>query len=103
MLITIAAIRIPLIQMNSRTAARDENVERACGFVATAAADGAELAVLPEMFHGEFFPQYRYYRYMDAEPDTGCPLHLLEVWEGNHPPGRSCRVSRVTITPAQLR
>ena len=32
----------------------------------------AELAVLPEMFHCEYFPQYRDYRYMDyAEPDTG--------------------------------
>jgi N-carbamoylputrescine amidase len=72
MMITIAAMRISLIQMNSRTAARDENVRRACEFIAKAAADGAELAVLPEMFHCEYFPQYRDYRYMDyAEPDTG--------------------------------
>src|SRR5215470_4208855 len=72
MLITIAAMRISLIQMNSQTAARDENVQRACGFIAAAAADGAEMAVLPEMFHCEYFPQYRDYRYMDyAEPDTG--------------------------------
>jgi N-carbamoylputrescine amidase len=58
--------------MNSRTAAREEDVQRACGFIAKAATDGAELVILPEMFHGKYFPQYRDYRYMDyAEPDTG--------------------------------
>src|ERR1043165_846732 len=65
-------MRISLIQMNSRAAARDENVDRACRFIAQAAAEGAEIAVLPEMFHCEYFPQYRDYKYMDyAEPDTG--------------------------------
>ena len=58
--------------MNSRTAAREEDVQRACGFIAKATTDGAELVILPEMFHCEYFPQYRDYRYMDyAEPDTG--------------------------------
>jgi N-carbamoylputrescine amidase len=58
--------------MNSRAAARDENVERACTFVSEAAAAGANLIVLPEFFNCEYFPQYRDYRYMDyAEPDTG--------------------------------
>ena len=65
-------MRISLIQMNSRAAARDDNVDRACRFIAQAAAAGAEIAVLPEMFHCEYFPQYRDYKYMDyAEPDTG--------------------------------
>lgn len=58
--------------MNSRAAARDENVHRASEFVSQAAADGAELVVLPELFHCEYFPQYRDYKYMDyAEPATG--------------------------------
>jgi N-carbamoylputrescine amidase len=58
--------------MNSRAASRDENVHRASQFVSQAAADGAELVVLPELFHVEYFPQYRDYKYMDyAEPDTG--------------------------------
>jgi N-carbamoylputrescine amidase len=58
--------------MNSRAAARAENVDRACGFVAQAAEAGARLIVLPEFFHCEYFPQFRDYRYMDyAEPDTG--------------------------------
>jgi N-carbamoylputrescine amidase len=63
---------LALIQMNSRTAARDENLDRACHFIAEAAATGARLIVLPEFFHCEYFPQFRDYRYMDyAEADTG--------------------------------
>lgn len=58
--------------MNSRTAARDENLERACHFISQAAAAGARLIVLPEFFHCEYFPQFRDYRYMDyAETETG--------------------------------
>ncbi len=65
-------MRIALIQMNSRTQARDENVERACEFIDRAAAAKADLVVLPEFFNNEYFPQYRDYRYMDyAEPDNG--------------------------------
>lgn len=65
-------MRLTLIQMNSRTASRDENVARACGFVDEAAAEGAELVVLPEFFHNEYFPQYRDARYMDyAESADG--------------------------------
>jgi predicted amidohydrolase len=65
-------MRISLIQMNSRTASRDENVERACGFIDQASSAGAELAVLPEFFNNEYFPQYRDYRYMDyAEAEDG--------------------------------
>jgi predicted amidohydrolase len=49
-------MRLSLIQMTSRTAARDENVERACNFIFRAAADGANLIVLPEFFNCEYFP-----------------------------------------------
>jgi len=56
------AMRVALIQMNSRTAARDENVARACAFVDEAAGRGAEVAILPEFFNVEYFPQYRDYR-----------------------------------------
>jgi predicted amidohydrolase len=81
-------MRICLIQMNSRAAARDENVNRASQFITRAAADGAELVVLPEFFHCEYFPQYRDYKYMDyAEPDTGyttCRMRslaaALNIW-----------------------
>jgi predicted amidohydrolase len=65
-------MRLALIQMNSRTANREENVERACQFVARAAGAGAEFIVLPEFFNCEYFPQYRDYRYMDyAETEDG--------------------------------
>jgi len=65
-------MRVALIQMNSRTAARDENVARAGQFIAEAARQKAELVVLPEFFNNEYFPQYRDYRYMDyAETDEG--------------------------------
>jgi len=65
-------MRISLIQMNSRANCLEGNVERACGFVARAAGDKAELVVLPEFFNREYFPQYRDYKYMDyAEDDDG--------------------------------
>ncbi|HWU37973.1 MAG TPA: carbon-nitrogen hydrolase family protein [Candidatus Acidoferrum sp.] len=65
-------MRLALIQMNSHTAARDENVARACVFIDEAARQKADLVVLPEFFNVEYFPQYRDYRYMDyAETDDG--------------------------------
>ncbi len=65
-------MRISLVQMNSRTAARDENVERACQYIADAARAKPDLIVLPEFFNNEYFPQYRDLRYMDyAETDDG--------------------------------
>ena len=65
-------MRIALIQMNSRTAARDENVGRACDFISQAARDKADIVVLPEFYNNEYFPQYRDYRYMDyAEAEDG--------------------------------
>ncbi|HTX53245.1 MAG TPA: carbon-nitrogen hydrolase family protein [Candidatus Baltobacteraceae bacterium] len=65
-------MRISVVQMNSRTAARDENVARACAFIDEAAKARPDLVVLPEFFNVEYFPQFRDYRYMDyAEPDDG--------------------------------
>src|SRR5260370_18780691 len=65
-------MRLTLIQMNSRTAARDENVERACAFIGKAAEAGSDLVVLPEFFNNEYFPQFRDARYMEyAETEDG--------------------------------
>jgi len=65
-------MRLTLIQMNSRSAARDENVERACAFIGQAAEAESDLVVLPEFFNNEYFPQYRDARYMEyAETDDG--------------------------------
>jgi predicted amidohydrolase len=58
-------MRLALVQMNSRAGSAEENVERACEFITRAAMEKAELAVLPEFFNHEYFPQYRDYRYMD--------------------------------------
>lgn len=65
-------MRVTLIQMNSRTASRNDNVERAGAFVDEAAKQHPDLIVLPEFFNTEYFPQFRDYRYMDyAEPEDG--------------------------------
>ena len=65
-------MRLTLVQMNSRTAARDENVERACAFIGQAAETGCDLVVLPEFFNNEYFPQFRDARYMEyAETEDG--------------------------------
>ena len=73
--------------MNSRAAARDENVERACTFVSRAAEAGAALIVLPEFFNCEYFPQYRDYKYMDyAETEGGFDDHAY-AGSGAETPG----------------
>ncbi len=65
-------MRLALIQMNSRTASRDDNVARACAFVDEAVRENPDIVVLPEFFNTEYFPQYRDYRYMDyAEAEDG--------------------------------
>jgi N-carbamoylputrescine amidase len=65
-------MRLSLIQMNSRTGARDENVARACAFVDEAARQNPDIVILPEFFNTEYFPQYRDYGYMKyAEPEDG--------------------------------
>lgn len=80
-----SAMRLSLIQMNSRAAARDENVDRACHFISRAAADGGRLIVLPEFFNCEYFPQFRDYRYMDyAEPDTGPTTQRMRAAAKQH-------------------
>ena len=78
-------MRLALIQMNSRAAARDENVDRACAFIAQAAGAGAGLVVLPEFFNCEYFPQFRDYQYMDyAEPDTGPTTQRMRAAAAEH-------------------
>ena len=49
-------MRIALIQMNSRTASRDENVERASRFIRDGCKEKPDIVVLPEFFHNEYFP-----------------------------------------------
>ena len=78
-------MRVALIQMNSRAAARDENVDRACEFIAEAAHQKAEIVVLPEFFNNEYFPQYRDARYMDyAEADDGYTQTRMKAQARRH-------------------
>ncbi len=78
-------MRVALIQMNSRTAERDENVERACAFVDEAAAQRPDIVVLPEFFNVEYFPQYRDYRYLDyAEPEDGYTQSRMKAKARQH-------------------
>jgi N-carbamoylputrescine amidase len=78
-------MRITLIQMNSKTAARDENVARACAFIDEAAQTQPEIIVLPEFFNMEYFPQFRDYRYMDyAEPEDGYTQTLIKAKAKEH-------------------
>jgi len=58
--------------MNSRTASRDDNVDRACQLIDEAARGKPDIVLLPEFFNNEYFPQYRDYRYMEyAETEDG--------------------------------
>lgn len=83
--VTEGSLRLALIQMNSRAAARDENVDRACAFIDQAAAGGAQLIVLPEFFNCEYFPQYRDYRYMDyAEHESGPTTERMRAQARKH-------------------
>jgi len=78
-------MRLALIQMNSRAAARDENVDRACEFIAEAAHQKAEIVVLPEFFNNEYFPQYRDASYMDyAEADDGYTQTRMKAQARRH-------------------
>ena len=65
-------MRISLIQMNSRANCLEGNVERACAFIARAATENADLAVLPERAAQQMGLVDRDYKYMDyAETDDG--------------------------------
>ena len=73
-----ARLQLALIQMNSHANALQENVARACAFVAEAGASGAELVVLPEFFNTEYFCQYWDFQYFAyAEPADGYTLSAM--------------------------
>jgi N-carbamoylputrescine amidase len=65
------SIRLGLVQMNC-SAERKVNLDRAEGFVREAARRGAQIVLLPEVFHEFFFIIYRDMKYFDrAEPIPG--------------------------------
>lgn len=65
------AVRLGLIQMNC-SAERKVNLDRAEGFIREAAQRGAQIVLLPELFHEFFFITYLDMKYFDAaEPIPG--------------------------------
>jgi len=71
-------MRIAVAQMTSQTDAKDKNIARATDLVSMAAADRADLVVIPEFFNVEYFAQHRDYRYLDyAEPINGPSISAI--------------------------
>ena len=72
-------MRIALIQMNSKEADRDSNVDKACKLVEEAIQNRPDVIVLPEFFNTEYFPQYRDYKYIQyAEKDDGHTISRMK-------------------------
>lgn len=72
------ALRLGMIQMNSKAKDRDHNVDTAVQYIEDAASRGAELVVLPEFFNTEYFAQYWDYSYFAyAEPDDGYTITTI--------------------------
>ncbi len=72
-------MRVAAIQMQSVPNDTSRNVKRAQQLLQEAAARGVDLAVLPELFNTEYFPQERqdiYFEY--AEPLTGPSLSAIQ-------------------------
>jgi len=64
-------IRLAVVQM-ACNAERDENLDKAEGYVRQAAAEGATLILLPELFEGVYFPQVEREAYFAlAQPVEG--------------------------------
>jgi N-carbamoylputrescine amidase len=78
-------MRISLIQMNSKEADRDYNVDKACKLVEETIPCRPDLIVLPEFFNNEYFPQYRDYKYIHyAEKDDGYTLSRMKELSRKH-------------------
>jgi N-carbamoylputrescine amidase len=70
-------MKIASLQMRSTTDLKD-NVRRACDYIHQAAAEGAQLIVLPEFFNTIYFAQYwdKSYHAL-AEPEDGYTLETI--------------------------
>ncbi|GAA5234310.1 carbon-nitrogen hydrolase family protein [Verticiella sediminum] len=77
-------MRIASVQMCSSTDVQ-RNVARACEYIAQAAAEGAELVVLPEFFNTIFFAQYQDPAYHAlAEPEDGPTVNAVRTAAQRH-------------------
>ncbi|MFC7069133.1 carbon-nitrogen family hydrolase [Halobaculum lipolyticum] len=75
-------MKLALAQIDVRAADRDGNVERALDAIARAAADGADLVALPELWNVGYFAFEAYER--RAEPLTGPTLTRLREAAREH-------------------
>jgi predicted amidohydrolase len=80
-------MRIAVAQMVSHSDAKDRNIKRGVELISQAAAEQADLVVLPEFFNVEYFAQHRDYKYLDyAEPLDGPTLTAV---------AQACRAERL--------
>lgn len=81
-------MRLALIQLRADTDDRDGNVARACAEIDRLCADGSvkpDVAVLPELFNNEYFPQHRDWGYLrHAESADGPTLARLRERAAAH-------------------
>lgn len=78
-------LTLALAQMRSKADDVEGNVTKALNLVSAAAAQGADLVVVPEFFNTEYFYQYRDYRYLDfAEPQGGPTITAVRKAAAEH-------------------
>lgn len=78
-------LRVALVQVGAIRGDLEGTLEKTEQLVARAAERGARLALLPELFHREYFAQYRdsdYVRY--AEPHDGETYRAVTRWAAAH-------------------
>ena len=71
-------VRVACVQMQPRVGAKDDNVAAACRFIETAAAEGAELIVLPELCNSGYVFESMEEAMSLAEPVPGGPT--CDAW-----------------------
>jgi N-carbamoylputrescine amidase len=81
----VSALRLAVIQMQSKSDARDDNVAKACKYIDDVAEEKPDLVVVPEFFNIEYVFQWRDYAYIDrAEPEDGYTITAMREKAREH-------------------
>jgi N-carbamoylputrescine amidase len=81
----MSALRLALVQMQSKADARDENVEKACRLIDEVAGERPDLVVVPEFFNIEYVFQWRDYAHIDrAEREDGPAITAMREKAREH-------------------
>jgi predicted amidohydrolase len=81
----VSSLRLAVIQMQSKSDGRDENVAKACRYIDEVAEEKPDLVVLPEFFNIEYVFQWRDYAYIDrAEPADGYTITAMREKAREH-------------------